>query len=171
MPSPLARTRSPDELPQPVRLSDEQMSAVFAASHPLLPYRRSDFLADNRPRESGAPRDRRWRGASRHHAGAEGLFRSAGRGAFRYGKISLGGLARRPTRAFRDLLLATAFRHRGILAIIRSKFEMNRSTNAGFRCANPALVRAALTGSLRISASNFSRFSECHTGRPNGIQT
>jgi hypothetical protein len=47
MPSPsLARTRSPDELPQPVRLSDEQMTAVFAASHPLPPDRRSDFLAD-----------------------------------------------------------------------------------------------------------------------------
>jgi hypothetical protein len=46
MPSPsLVRTRSPDELPQPVRLSDEAMSAVLAASHPLPPASRSDFLA------------------------------------------------------------------------------------------------------------------------------
>jgi hypothetical protein len=49
MPSPSpspARTRSPDELPQPVRLSDAQMSAIFAASHPLPPASRSAFLAD-----------------------------------------------------------------------------------------------------------------------------
>jgi hypothetical protein len=34
-----------DSLP-PLALSDAQMSAVFAASYPLPPNRRSDFLAD-----------------------------------------------------------------------------------------------------------------------------
>jgi hypothetical protein len=47
MPSPSLATRSPpDELPQPVRLTDEQMSAILAASHPIAPARRSAFLAD-----------------------------------------------------------------------------------------------------------------------------
>jgi hypothetical protein len=32
--------------PQPIALSDEQITAIFAASHPLPPDRRSDFLAD-----------------------------------------------------------------------------------------------------------------------------
>lgn len=30
---------------QPIQLSDQQMDAIFAASHPLPPDRRSDFLA------------------------------------------------------------------------------------------------------------------------------
>jgi hypothetical protein len=64
-----------------------------------------------------------------------------------------------------------ALRHGGSLAIIRSKYEMNRPTNAGSRRANPALVRAAFIGSLRISASNFLRFCECHAGRPAEIHT
>ena len=33
-------------MPQPIALSDAQMSAVFAASHPLPPDRRSAFLED-----------------------------------------------------------------------------------------------------------------------------
>jgi hypothetical protein len=32
--------------PQPLALTDEQITAVFAAAHPLSPDRRSDFLAD-----------------------------------------------------------------------------------------------------------------------------
>jgi hypothetical protein len=35
-----------DELPRPVHLSDEAMSAILAASYPLPPDRRSDFLVD-----------------------------------------------------------------------------------------------------------------------------
>ena len=31
---------------QPIKLSDEAMSAVLAASHPIAPDRRADFLAD-----------------------------------------------------------------------------------------------------------------------------
>jgi hypothetical protein len=43
-----ALTRPTDELPpQPVvHLTDAQMAAVLAASHPLAPERRSDFLVD-----------------------------------------------------------------------------------------------------------------------------
>jgi hypothetical protein len=47
MPSPsLARTRSPDQSPdqQPLALTDEQMSALLAAAHPLPPDSRSAFL-------------------------------------------------------------------------------------------------------------------------------
>ena len=46
MPSPsLARTRSPDQSPdqQPLALTDEQMSALLAAAHPLPPDSRSAF--------------------------------------------------------------------------------------------------------------------------------
>jgi hypothetical protein len=32
--------------PRPIALSDEQVTAIFAAAHPLAPDRRSDFLAD-----------------------------------------------------------------------------------------------------------------------------
>jgi hypothetical protein len=48
----LARTQttpdpySTDELARPVRLTDAQASAVFAAAHPLASDRRSDFLTD-----------------------------------------------------------------------------------------------------------------------------
>jgi hypothetical protein len=58
MPSPsLTETRSPpDELPPPVRLTDEQMTAIFASSHPLPPDRRSDFLVDV-ARERGSLRE------------------------------------------------------------------------------------------------------------------
>jgi hypothetical protein len=44
MPSPLTETRSPDELPQPVRLSDAQITCIMALARPLLPDQRNAFL-------------------------------------------------------------------------------------------------------------------------------
>jgi hypothetical protein len=43
MPSP-SRTQPSDQRPPPVRLTDEQMSAILAASHPLPPDVRGAFL-------------------------------------------------------------------------------------------------------------------------------
>jgi len=61
MPSPsLARTRSPDQSPdqQPLALTDEQMSALLAAAHPLPPDSRSAFLDYvNRSRPSHGSRN------------------------------------------------------------------------------------------------------------------
>jgi hypothetical protein len=45
MPRPSQTRSSTDELP-PLYLSDEQMSAVLAASHPIAPARRVDFFVD-----------------------------------------------------------------------------------------------------------------------------
>ena len=41
--------------PEPIRLSDEQMSAVFAAAHPLPSDRRSAFLEDVARELAGLP--------------------------------------------------------------------------------------------------------------------
>jgi hypothetical protein len=61
---------------QPIALTDSQMSAVLAASHPLPPDALSAFLADVAVRTA---RGRRRRAPPDHHGRATAAFRSAER--------------------------------------------------------------------------------------------